>query len=219
MQSELKILFLDDHPGVRDGAGTLLSQRNKNFNFFYARNCKEGETILKANPDISLSIIDLNIDGEDGITSLTSFRKIQPTLKAIIYSMYCAPKNVENAVQTGVDGYVTKNTEIKELENAIITVTSGGKYFSSEPMKMMQKLLFKTANLEDDCYKKYKSLTPTEQEVFSLLAEKKEPYEIAELLGKKLKTVMNQRSIIYQKLGFADRLDLIEFAKAIGVIF
>ena len=42
--------------------------------------------------------------------------------------------------------------------------------------------------------------------------------EIAELLGKKEKTILNKRTIIYQKLGLADRLDLIEKAKILGII-
>ena len=58
----------------------------------------------------------------------------------------------------------------------------------------------------------------TEQEVFTLLAEKKEPSEIARILGKKEKTVQNQKSIIYQKLSIRDRLELVEFAKNIGVL-
>ena len=42
--------------------------------------------------------------------------------------------------------------------------------------------------------------------------------EIAEALGKKEKTVANLRSLVYQKLDIHDRLDLIEFAKQLGVI-
>ena len=50
------------------------------------------------------------------------------------------------------------------------------------------------------------------------MAQKKETYEIAEILGKKEKTVANQKSMIYQKLGIRDRLDLIDIAKTLGVI-
>ena len=64
----------------------------------------------------------------------------------------------------------------------------------------------------------YKSLSRSEKEVFELLAQKKDVAEIAELLGKKEKTVANLRSLVYQKLDIHDRLDLIEFAKQLGVI-
>ena len=42
--------------------------------------------------------------------------------------------------------------------------------------------------------------------------------EIAELLGKSEKTVINQKSIIYQKLGIKDRLELLRAARKLGVI-
>ena len=42
--------------------------------------------------------------------------------------------------------------------------------------------------------------------------------EISEIIGKKEKTVLNKRTIIYQKLGLSDRLDLIEAARKLGVI-
>ena len=68
-------------------------------------------------------------------------------------------------------------------------------------------------------FAKYKALTKSEQQVFYLLAQKKEPEEIAKALGKSIKTVINQRSIIYQKLNISDRLDLIEYAEKLGLSF
>ena len=72
LQSALKILFLDDHAGLRDGIGFLLSQKNNRLNFFYATNREEGEKILYNNNEISLAIIDLNLEDEnkDGLSAL-----------------------------------------------------------------------------------------------------------------------------------------------------
>ena len=64
----------------------------------------------------------------------------------------------------------------------------------------------------------YKMLSKKEQEVFKLLASGKTSKEIAEILGKAEKTIVNQRSNIYGKLDLHDRLDVIEAAQALGVI-
>ena len=61
-------------------------------------------------------------------------------------------------------------------------------------------------------------LSKSEQQLFELLAKKIELKEISEIIGKKEKTVLNKRTIIYQKLGLSDRLDLIEAARKLGVI-
>ena len=73
-------------------------------------------------------------------------------------------------------------------------------------------------NNSDLLYANYKTLTEIEQKVFQLLAQRKEIEEIADILGKKEKTILNKRSIIYQKLGIIDRLDLLEKAKLLGII-
>lgn len=50
------------------------------------------------------------------------------------------------------------------------------------------------------------------------MASGKTSKEIAEILGKAEKTIINQRSNIYGKLDLHDRLDVIEAAQALGVI-
>jgi DNA-binding NarL/FixJ family response regulator len=221
LQSELKILFLDDHAGLRDGIGYLLSQKNGRLSFFYAESREKGEKILSEHEEISLAIIDLNLNGgEDGLCALKAFRKIRTDLAAIVFTMYADPLHIESALRAGVQGYITKDAEIEELESAILAVAAGGNCFNKAAQKIIQSLLSpESAKTEDFSYMNYKSLTKAEQEVFALLAQKKEVGEIARILRKKEKTVQNQKSLICQKLNVRDRLELIEFAKHIGVLF
>jgi len=221
LQSELKILFLDDHAGLRDSIGYLLSQKNGRLSFFYAESREKGEKILSEHEEISLAIIDLNLNGGgDGLCALKAFRKIRADLAAIVFTMYADPLHIESALRAGVQGYITKDAEIEELEGAILAVAAGGNCFNKAAQKIIQSLLSPTTvkDNEDFSYMNYKSLTKAEQEVFSLLAQKKEVREIAKILRKKEKTVQNQKSIIYQKLNVRDRLELIEFAKYVGVL-
>jgi len=221
LQSELKILFLDDHAGLRDGIGYLLSQKNGRLSFFYAESREKGEKILSEHEEISLAIIDLNLNGGgDGLCALKAFRKIRADLAAIVFTMYADPLHIESALRAGVQGYITKDAEIEELESAILAVAAGGNCFNKAAQKIIQSLLSpESAKTEDFSYMNYKSLTKAEQEVFALLAQKKEVGEIARILRKKEKTVQNQKSLICQKLNVRDRLELIEFAKHIGVLF
>ncbi|MEE1068614.1 MAG: helix-turn-helix transcriptional regulator, partial [Fibrobacteraceae bacterium] len=90
---------------------------------------------------------------------------------------------------------------------------------------VIQKKLFGTSDSSaterkngGDFYKRYMELSKSEQEVFALLAQKKKTDEIAKILGKKEKTVINQRTMIYQKLYLEDSVELIDYAKKLGVI-
>ncbi len=99
-------------------------------------------------------------------------------------------------------------------------------YYNKAAKEVMQTLLFNNnyskADYEElrvqELFENYKTFTPKEQEVFLLLAQEKNTDEIAELLGKSEKTVINQKSIIYQKLGIKDRLELLRAARKLGVI-
>lgn len=221
LQSKLKILFIDDHIALRNAIGTLLSQINNRFEFYYATDSKEGDKQLLENPKISIALIDLNLGGnETGLSALKSFRTIKPDLKAIVFTMYSDPIHIEAVLKAGVQGYITKNAEVEEIERTILTVAENKTCFNKVASKIMQTILSPDSIQGDRfSFRDYKSLTKKEQEVFLLLAQQKEPEEISLLLNKKLKTVLNQRSIIYQKLNCKDRFELIEFAKKIGVLF
>lgn len=226
MPSVLKILFVDDHSGLRDGLGFLLSQNNPSLSFYNATTGEECLQILKNNPDILTAIVDLNLNGKSGIALIPQLREITPKLNIIIYTMFNDPVHIEESLKADIQGYVTKDAGIKELEHAIITVSEGNTYYNKITSQIMHSLLQRNSepskSRKNDSsislFERYKSLTKKEQEVFALLAQKKETYEIAEVLKKSEKTVINQKSIIYQKLNIRDRLDLIENAKLLGVI-
>lgn len=229
MQSRLKILFLDDHEGLRDGIGFLLSKENENIDFCYASNIEESLSLLQNNPDISLAIVDLNLDGEDGLKSIEQLRKIKEKLPVIIYTMYSDPIHIENALKADIQGYITKNSKTEELLKGIELVATGSNFYNAAASKILQTMISgnnktntkekKDKNDSAILFVKYKALTKSEQKVFYLLAQKKEPEEVAKTLGKSIKTVINQRSIIYQKLNISDRLDLIEYAEKLGLFY
>lgn len=226
LQSVLKILFIDDHAGLRDGLCFCLSQKNPQLSFVTALSSKDGISALKENEDCSIAVVDINLDGENGLELIPELRKIVPLLKVIVFSMYSDPIHIEQALKANIQGYITKDSPLDELEEAIVSVNKGNSYFNRQTNKVIVSLATGTKNgfqsTEDKIqtlFYNYKALSKKEQEVFLLLAKKKETWEIAEILGKSEKTVINQKSIIYQKLNIRDRLDLLDSAKTLGVIF
>lgn len=225
MQSVLKILFVDDHSGLRDGLSYMLTQKNPHFSFIPASDDKDAIEILKKNSEIQNAIIDINLDGQNGLDLVDELRKINKNLNVMIYTMYSDPIHIEQALKVNIQGYVTKDIELEEFEKAILMVTSGMLYYNKRAVQVMQSLLNdKAVNTDDEFGKSirlvenYKKLTKKEQEVFKLLAQNKNTTEIASILGKAEKTVINQKSMIYGKLDLHDRMDVIESARTLGVI-
>lgn len=226
MQSLLKILFIDDHSGLRDGISMILSKRNSKLNFFNTDKKADALQILSNNKDIGVAVVDINLAGENGLEMIHDFRKIIPDLKIIVFTMFDDLLHVEDALKKNIQGYVTKDATIDELEEAISLVSEGKLFYNKVATEMMHSIIHKDTsafqNSEEqdmtELFNRYKTLTQKEQEVFMYLAQEKDIYEISKILGKSDKTVANQKSLIYQKMNIADRLDVIRMAKKLGVI-
>ena len=225
LRSALKILFVDDHEGIRNGIGQLLQQNDSCFDFIYASNCTQALEEAAKNPDIKVVVVDINLDGENGLALVPQIRKILMDAKFVVYTMYSDSPHIMQALKSKIDGYITKDAPLEELKKAIIAVNEGSIYYNKRASQIMHILL--NTNSEDlsdkdvnimNLVKNYKQLTKKEQEVFKLLAMNKNSREVSEILGKSEKTIINQRSNIYGKLNLHDRLDLIEAAKILGVI-
>ncbi len=226
MPLPLKLLFVDDHIGVRDAIITSLTQNKNDFEFSVATNKEESLEIIKSNSEISTVIMDLNLNGTNGLDVVSELRRIRPELQVLIYSMYNDPIHIEQALGNDVQGFISKDATIEELRKAIIAVASGNLYFSTQSKNIMKIMLSKKSNLNDSGHKNetdrvylsYSGLTQKEKDVFYYLAQKNDPLEIAKILGKSVKTVINQKSIIYSKMNIRDRLDLLEKTRELGLI-
>jgi len=74
------------------------------------------ESFAKNGEMPSVVISDLNFYGKDtGFELVKRFHELYPQQKIIVYSMFFAPGIVQNAIQSGACGYVSKNATSNEL--------------------------------------------------------------------------------------------------------
>ena len=223
MQSQLKILFVDDHVGLRDGMTQMLKNKDSSFDFVCASDYESALETLKENRGIKIVILDLNLDGRSGLELIPELKKLSPDIAILIYTMFNDVIHVENSLLNGVNGYITKDATIDELTAAITTVAKGNSYFNKTATEMIQSMLNnhgRAHNITNDLsylFDNYKSLSKKEREVFILLSQDMHVADIAKKLGKSEKTVINQRTEVYSKLDIKDRHDLLEKAKLLGL--
>lgn len=224
MHSPLKILFVDDHVGLRDGMMYMLKTKNPRLEITGASDTAEAVGILKSGTEIDIVILDINLDGENALDSVPKLREAKPDVKILVYTMYNDEFHIKQALLAEVQGFVTKETPIEELEKAVVAVAEGNSYFGSAAEKVRQTLFpgkqnYNAADEKSYLFENYNSLGKKEREVFILLAQRLEVNEIAQKLGKSEKTILNQRTAVYNKLGIKDRLELFEKAKLLGLTF
>ncbi len=130
----LTIVLVDDHKIVRSGIARLLEDEPDLKVIGEGANGAEGiEATRTLKPDILIS--DLMMDGLTGIDVTREVRKVSPSTKTIILTMYNDSGYIDRAMKEGAKGYILKGSGINDLIKAIHTVGGGGIYLSPEALE------------------------------------------------------------------------------------
>ena len=199
----MKMLIVDDHTVVREGARRLLSASIE-ATILEAKTGREALTLFKAErPEVV--ILDLNLPGSGGLDLLRRLLIEDPKTKVLIFSMHTTPIYVARAMQAGAKGYVSKGAGADELVEATRQIIAGGKYVERE---LAADLTVNVLGSESSG----KALSARELDIMRLLAKGKGLSDIADALGISYKTVANTCTAIKQKLLVERTSDLIRVA-------
>ncbi len=170
---------------------------------------------LKDNPP-DLALIDLQMPGKNGFELLAEILTVVPSCAVIIISASLDKKDMQQALQAGAVGYITKSTSPKVMLSAVRLVLTGGTYVPPElvnvvnPMPLLNSIQTTplTNNTERKKEKKLvKGLTERQHEVLVLLAKGKSNKQIARLIGCADTTVKAHLSAIFRALGVSNRTE------------
>lgn len=126
-----EVFLVDDHPVVRMGLRHLFDQFD---HLSIVGEAESGEealpNITEASPD--LAIVDISLDGMDGIELTRRLKKEHPEVRVLIVSMHDDAYYVEQALEAGAGGYVLKDKVNSVLLEAVETILDGGRYLGTE---------------------------------------------------------------------------------------
>lgn len=213
------ILIVDDHPLVREGLKVIIG-RNAMFEVVgEAGSAREGLRMAEAlKPDLSL--LDISLPDESGLDLARRIRTALPDTRILVISMHAGIDYVAQAFKAGATGYMVKDSAAARLQNALESVLKGDYYLDSSLSPQVVEELIRSPEKEITSIKDvaYRSLTPREQEIMSLLAKALSIKEIADQLFISPKTVENHRTNIMNKLGLRSALELARYAARLGLI-
>jgi DNA-binding NarL/FixJ family response regulator len=160
-------------------------------------------------PDIV--VLDVSLPDLDGMEVARTLRKAQPKLAILALSIHEEPYFVQEMLRAGADGYVVKSAAVRELVQAIRTVSQGSMYLS--PVITRQAVGRGPAFLSGAAAR----LSPREREVLILIANGKTSAEIAAKLSISAGTVEAHRRNIMTKLGLHTIAELTKYAVREGL--
>lgn len=203
---KIRVLITDDHEMVRIGVSAYLSAQPDIEVVGEAENGEKAVKLaLELRPDIIL--MDLVMDGMDGIQATKEIIERWPDAKIIIVTSFLDDDKVYPALEAGATSYILKTSKASEIAEAIRKTFDGQTILEPEvTIKMMAKMRSKNESLP------HEELTPREREVLLLMAEGKSNQEIADELFIALKTVKVHVSNILSKLDVEDRTQAVIYA-------
>jgi two-component system, NarL family, response regulator DegU len=206
----INIVLADDHVLVRKGIKSMLESDTEIKVVGEAGNGKEALDAAKLlKPDIL--VLDIRMPEMTGLEAAYLLRDYAPDTRAVILSMHDSEEYVVQALQAGAYGYLLKDTDKAEFVKALKQVYSGNKYFSGAVSHVLANQLLNVrpymssrAPVEDVYH-----LTRREKEILRMVIDGKHNKEIADSLGKSLRTIETHRFNIMKKLGVNNAIDMV----------
>jgi len=192
MTSPPRIFLLDDHPMVLDGLSNLL----RGAGLAISGQAENARTTLE-HPGLeesALVLVDLALGEESGIELIKLLRR--RGLAVLVYSMHESPQVIQQALDAGAVGYVTKREASGSLLEAIRTVLAGERYLSLRAEKALGM-----ATPVD-------MLTGQQIRIFQLMGQGLSNDDIARQLGISVRTLESYAARIMDKLSLQSMKEL-----------
>ena len=114
----IRILLVDDHPVVRHGIRSILTDRLKGSVVGEASDAEEALAQVTASP-WDVVVADISMPGMNGIDLIKQLRRVKPGLPTLAVSMHPAAQFARRALGAGAIGYLTKDSSPEEFVKAI----------------------------------------------------------------------------------------------------
>lgn len=206
-----KVIIADDHPVVRTGLSMLINAEKDMEVIATAQDGKEAyEQSLALSPDVV--IMDLNMPpGEDGLSATVRLKQARPDIEILVLTMEDDQEYLFRFLKAGASGYVLKNSQEKEIIDAIRIVCKKEAYLSPQATRtIIQQFL----QQEDDRSTEQtleNLLTERERDVFPLMIRGYSNQEMADALYISIKTIETHKANIMRKLKLRTRVELIDY--------
>jgi len=214
----ITVLLADDHTVVLEGLRALLAAQG---DIAVVGEAQTGRQAVQLAGDLlpDVIVIDIAMPLLNGLEATRQILTAHPDAKVLILSAHGDDAYVEQALEFGAAGYVTKQTSALVLSKAIREVHKGNKFFSPSISRRLRERRQQAPQGASGHRRKNSAvLTSREVEVLQLIAEGKANKQTAAELGISIKTVEKHRQRVMSKMGIHDTAGLTRYAIAAGII-
>jgi DNA-binding NarL/FixJ family response regulator len=203
----VRVVLADDHPVIRDGLAALLTATD---GIEVVGTAPSGEEAVRLavteRPDVL--VVDLHMPGGiGGVEATGRVRNAAPEVGILVLTMLDDDESVRSALDAGAAGYLLKGDSRQQIVRAIHAVAAGATILGSGVRR----------GPPGAAPDPFAALTARERQVLEMLAAGGSTAAIAARLGVATKTVTNNLSSIFAKLGVAGRTEAALLARDHGL--
>lgn len=203
----MNIILVDDHSLFRRGLRSLLERHE---GYRVVAEASSGEEFLEilTTTEADIIFMDISMEGISGDIATQRALALYPELKIITLSMFGDESYYKLMVEAGAKGFLLKDTDIKEVVEAVEAVAAGGNFFSE---KLLESL---TDNMHssDESNTDNGILSSRETEILIAVCQGLSNREIADQLFISKRTVDKHRANILEKTGCKNTANLVVYA-------
>ena len=216
MEAPIRILIADDHTIVCQGLARLLEDQ-PGFQVvgeaYDGRMAIEKATVLK--PDVV--VLDIGMPLMNGIEAARRIHKLLPQTRILILSMYSQEHYIHELLETGISGYLLKESSGRDIIQAIQAAMKGETFLSPSISRVVvdRYLSLRKSSPKEE---RFNQLSNREREIFQMIAEGRSTKAIAQLLCVSLSTVKTHRRKIMEKLEVEGTAQMVHLAVSLGLV-
>ncbi len=205
MSTPTRIMIVEDDPTVLQRF-TRMIVNSAHFQLMFT--CNNVATAIKAlnefQDQTDVLLVDLGLPDGSGLEVIQLAAHLRPQMHIMVISVFGDEKHVIAAIEAGASGYILKDDDHTEVEQAILQLCAGGSPISPA----VASHLLKRLRPETEAVK----LTKTELEVLRMIAKGFTAQEVAEMKSVSYHTITSHIKNIYGKLHITSRAEAVHEA-------
>lgn len=211
LNDRIGVMLVDDHAVVREGYRRLLESEAGIHVVSEHADAESAQAALERLPDggVDVIVLDLSMPGRGGLALARRIGARWPALRVLVFSMHDHAATVAHALEAGVAGYITKTSAPQELVQAVRRVSAGeSRVLSADVARSIGSPATQAP---------HRLLSAREFDVLQGLLQGASLDAIAQRLCISPKTVSNLQTQIRAKLGVANAVELLHYARQHGL--
>lgn len=212
--NKIRVLIVDDHPVVRRGLHSILTNMDDINVIGEAENAVQAlERTAKHKPDVV--ILDIRMPGSSGLQIIPSLKEAHAQVKVLVLTSHDTDEHLFGALSTGAHGFLLKSIAHEELPEVIRKVYSGERQLSP---RLVGRVLGEFETYAKEMTRHKTGLSDSQIDILRLIADGYTNREIATKLHWSEITVKRKVSDILNRLNVTSRAQAVSEAMKKGLI-